>query len=143
MIESCPSCGSRHEPQCCIHCRQEPSTNGTKSCDNCRRRKTTPAQIANDIARFKRSRASHIGVNQNTHQLESMYSPKEVAKALGCHFRTVQTHLRTGRLKGFKMGSSRQALWRIPKSSLEEFIQVNNRSLEKVLKNLGPFEPSE
>ena len=47
---------------------------------------------------------------------------EEVAEYLRVHVRTVERWLRNGRLKGYKLGGGRTALWRIPKDEVEKFL---------------------
>ena len=50
---------------------------------------------------------------------------EEVARYLRVHVRTVERWLRSGSLKGYKLGSGRTAVWRIPKGEVEKFLQRN------------------
>lgn len=50
-----------------------------------------------------------------------LLTPEEAAKQLAIKPRTVREWLRTGRLKGVKMGT----LWRVAERDLEEFIEEN------------------
>jgi len=55
-----------------------------------------------------------------------MLTPKEVADRLGVHQKTVHLWLRSGKLQGIKIS---YRAWRIPKESLDSFIESNsNRS---------------
>ena len=47
---------------------------------------------------------------------------EEVARYLRVHVRTVERWLRSGSLKGYKLGSGRTAVWRIPKKEVEAFL---------------------
>ena len=47
----------------------------------------------------------------------------EVAQYLRVHPRTVERWLRGKLLKGYKLGNSKTALWRIPKSELKKFLE--------------------
>jgi acetyl-CoA synthetase len=51
--------------------------------------------------------------------LEKVYTPHEVAMALKIKVRTVMELLRTGRLRGGKVGR----LWRVRESDLQAFIE--------------------
>jgi len=51
--------------------------------------------------------------------MEKLLTPEEVAEILTVKLRTVSEWLRTGKLKGVKVG----ALWRIRESDLEAFIK--------------------
>lgn len=46
----------------------------------------------------------------------------EVAKYLRVHPRTVERWLKSGLLKGFKLGNGKTALWRIPKPEIKKFL---------------------
>ena len=48
---------------------------------------------------------------------------EEVAKYFRVHIRTVERWLRSGALKGYKLGNSKTALWRIPKSEVKKFLE--------------------
>ena len=50
--------------------------------------------------------------------MEKYYSTEDVAEILGFKEKTVREWLRTGKLKGKKVGR----LWRVKESDLEEFI---------------------
>jgi len=50
--------------------------------------------------------------------VEKYYSTEDVAEILGFKEKTVREWLRTGKLKGKKVGR----LWRVKESDLEEFI---------------------
>ena len=52
---------------------------------------------------------------------EQYLSIVEVCRLLGVHRNSVEKWLRSGKLKGGRVGK----LWRIPKSSLEEFMGVS------------------
>jgi len=55
-----------------------------------------------------------------------MLTPKEVADRLGVHQKTVHLWLRSGKLQGIKIS---YRAWRIPRESLDSFIESNsNRS---------------
>jgi len=55
-----------------------------------------------------------------------MLTPKEVADRLGVHQKTVHLWLRSGKLQGIKIS---YRAWRIPRESLDSFIEANsNRS---------------
>ena len=47
----------------------------------------------------------------------------EVAKNLRVHPRTVDRWLKRGMLKGYKLGKSKTALWRISKSEFKKFLE--------------------
>jgi excisionase family DNA binding protein len=51
--------------------------------------------------------------------MEKLLTPEEVAEKLSIKFRTVHGWLRTGKLKGVKVGR----LWRIREEDLEEFVK--------------------
>ena len=55
---------------------------------------------------------------------EEKLDPKQAAKALGVHVYTVYALLRTRALKGYKINTH----WKIPRSSVEEFINRTRRS---------------
>ncbi|PMQ00702.1 MAG: DNA-binding protein [Dictyoglomus sp. NZ13-RE01] len=50
---------------------------------------------------------------------EEFYLPKEVAEKLRVSLRTVQRWLEEEKIKGIKVGG----VWRIPESSLKEFLR--------------------
>ena len=50
--------------------------------------------------------------------MEKYYSTEDIAEILGFKEKTVREWLRTGKLKGKKVGR----LWRVKESDLEEFI---------------------
>lgn len=54
---------------------------------------------------------------------EKFYSPSEVAKMYNLKEETVRKWLYRGHIKGIKLGR----LWRIPESSLQEFIQQGEK----------------
>ncbi|WP_321504743.1 helix-turn-helix domain-containing protein [uncultured Methanoregula sp.] len=61
-----------------------------------------------------------------------MLTSKEVADRLGVHQKTVHLWLRSGKLQGIKIS---YRAWRIPKESLDSFIDANsNRSAKPGLK---------
>ena len=49
----------------------------------------------------------------------------EVAKYFRVHARTVDRWIERGDLKGYKLGSGRTALLRIPRSEIEKFMNKN------------------
>jgi excisionase family DNA binding protein len=55
-------------------------------------------------------------------------TPKEVAKIIGVHPKTVHLWLRTGKLEGTKIS---YRAWRIPKSSIDAFISQNSNNSQK------------
>jgi len=66
-----------------------------------------------------------------------MLTPREVAERLGVHQKTVHIWLRSGKLQGVKIS---YRAWRIPRESLDSFIESNsNRSSGKP----GAIAPSE
>nr|PZN07803.1 MAG: DNA-binding protein [Caldicoprobacter oshimai] len=60
--------------------------------------------------------------------MEKYYSTEDVAEILGFKEKTVREWLRTGKLKGKKVGR----LWRVKESDLEEFINNTEEYLGKV-----------
>lgn len=52
-------------------------------------------------------------------EIEELYTIEEVARMLKLSARTVERFCKDGRLKAFKIGR----LWRIPRSSLEQFLR--------------------
>ena len=60
--------------------------------------------------------------------MEKYYSVEDVAEILGFKEKTVREWLRTGKLKGKKIGR----LWRVKESDLEEFINNTEEYLGKV-----------
>jgi len=60
--------------------------------------------------------------------VEKYYSTEDVAEILGFKEKTVREWLRTGKLKGKKVGR----LWRVKESDLEDFITNTEEYLGKV-----------
>lgn len=60
--------------------------------------------------------------------MEKYYSTEDIAEILGFKEKTVREWLRTGKLKGKKVGR----LWRVKESDLEEFINNTEEYLGKV-----------
>ncbi|HHY38975.1 MAG TPA: helix-turn-helix domain-containing protein [Clostridia bacterium] len=54
---------------------------------------------------------------------EELLTPAEIAKILRVSTRAVHKWLRSGKLRGVKLGPAKAALWRIPRKSLEEFVR--------------------
>ena len=50
---------------------------------------------------------------------------EEVAKYFRVHSRTVMRWLKSGSLKGYKLGKGRTALWRIPDGEIKKFLEKN------------------
>jgi len=48
---------------------------------------------------------------------------EEVAKYLRVHPRTIERWLKSGELKGYKLGRGKTSLWRISKSELEKYLK--------------------
>jgi len=61
---------------------------------------------------------------ESTHML----TPKEVAERLGVHQKTVHLWLRSGKLQGIKIS---YRAWRIPKESLDSFIESSSNRSDK------------
>jgi excisionase family DNA binding protein len=59
--------------------------------------------------------------------VEKYYSTEDVAEILGFKEKTVREWLRTGKLKGKKIGR----LWRVKESDLEEFINNTENYLAR------------
>ena len=57
-----------------------------------------------------------------------MLTPKDVADMLGVHQKTVHLWLRSGKLHGVKIS---YRAWRIPKESLDSFIESNSNRVNK------------
>ena len=55
----------------------------------------------------------------------------EVAAKLRVNSRTVDRWLNKGLLKGYKLGSSRTALWRIPVSEFKKFLAAHKNKKKK------------
>lgn len=53
---------------------------------------------------------------------------KEAAKYFGVHQRTIDRWIENGSLKGYKLGSGRTALLRIPKSEAEKFLEKGKKT---------------
>lgn len=51
----------------------------------------------------------------------------EVAKYFRVHDRTVERWLVSGNLKGYKLGTGKTALWRIPKSEIKKFLEKSKQ----------------
>lgn len=51
----------------------------------------------------------------------------EVAKLLRVHPRTVERWLRSGSLKGYKLGEGRTSLWRISRENLNKFLETQSK----------------
>ncbi len=56
------------------------------------------------------------------HEGMEFMTRNEVARYLRVHPRTVERWLRANLLRGYKLGNSRTALWRIPKEELKKFL---------------------
>jgi len=56
-----------------------------------------------------------------------LYTPEDVAKLVQVKTVTVHSWLRSGKLKGFRVGSR---LWRITRKQLQEFIEFDLDYLE-------------
>ena len=50
----------------------------------------------------------------------------ETAKYFRVHERTVERWLQSGNLKGYKLGSGKTALWRIPKFEIKKFLEKHS-----------------
>jgi excisionase family DNA binding protein len=55
-----------------------------------------------------------------------MLTPRDIARILGVHQKTVHLWLRNGRLKGVKIS---YRAWRIPQSALDQFIEQNSNGI--------------
>jgi excisionase family DNA binding protein len=66
-------------------------------------------------------------------ELEELLLPAEVAKILRVTVRTVQRHCAQGKLRAVKVGR----LWRIPRSSLEEFLETEGSGAKRSLDRRG------
>ena len=51
---------------------------------------------------------------------EELYTPQEIAEKLKVPRKTVYVWLQQGKLKGVKAGD----LWRVPRSALDEFLEM-------------------
>jgi len=47
---------------------------------------------------------------------------KEIAKFFRVHERTVDRWIKSGELRGYKLGAGKMAIWRIPKSEIKRFL---------------------
>ena len=56
---------------------------------------------------------------------------KEVAKYLRVHERTVDRLIEKGSLKGYKLGTGKTALWRIPKTEIKSFLEKHKNKVKK------------
>ena len=54
----------------------------------------------------------------------------EVARYLRVHPRTVERWLRARLLRGYKLGESKTALWRIPKGELKRFLDEHKSNTQ-------------
>lgn len=52
----------------------------------------------------------------------------EVAKYLRIHPKTVERWLKSGTLKGYKLGAGGTSLWRIPKIEVNKFLEKNKNT---------------
>jgi two-component system response regulator VicR len=50
---------------------------------------------------------------------------EEVAKYLRVHPRTIERWLKSGTLKGYKLGTGKTSLWRISEDELKKFLEKN------------------
>jgi len=55
----------------------------------------------------------------------------EVARFLRVHPRTIERWLLNGNLKGYKLGNGKTALWRIPKSEINKFLNEYKGNTKK------------
>lgn len=55
----------------------------------------------------------------------------EVAEYFRVHERTVDRWIENGSLKGYKLGSGRTAILRIPKKEVEKFLKKNESKVKK------------
>jgi excisionase family DNA binding protein len=65
--------------------------------------------------------------------LEELLLPAEVARILRVTTRTVERYCKQGRLRAVKVGR----LWRIPRSSLEEFLETEGSDAKRSLDRRG------
>jgi excisionase family DNA binding protein len=65
--------------------------------------------------------------------LEELLLPAEVARILRVTTRTVERYCKQGKLRAVKVGR----LWRIPKSSLEEFLETEGSGAKRSLDRRG------
>ncbi len=56
---------------------------------------------------------------------------EEVAKYLRVHPRTIERWLKTGSLKGYKLGKGNTALWRIPETEVVAFLEKHKNKKAK------------
>ena len=52
---------------------------------------------------------------------------KEVAKYFRVSERTIDRWIDAGSLKGYKLGSGKTSLWRIPKSEVKKFLEKSKK----------------
>jgi hypothetical protein len=57
---------------------------------------------------------------------------RELADILGIHRLTASSYLRTGILPGVKMGSARNALWRVPIEAADAFLAGDHTELARI-----------
>jgi excisionase family DNA binding protein len=66
---------------------------------------------------------------------ERLYDPAQVAEYLQLHRETVMDHLRSGKLRGRKVGK----VWRVTESDLQAFIDAHINQSDMI--RLGDFPP--
>ncbi len=59
--------------------------------------------------------------------METLYTPEEIAKTLKVSAYTVRRWLKDGEIKGIKVHN----FWRVPESSLAEFLQKHKKGEEE------------
>jgi excisionase family DNA binding protein len=66
-------------------------------------------------------------------ELEELLLPAEVARILRVTVRTVERYCKRGKLRAVKLGR----LWRIPRSSLDEFLRTEESDAKRSLNRRG------
>jgi excisionase family DNA binding protein len=66
-------------------------------------------------------------------ELNELLLPAEVARILRVTPRTIERYCKKGKLKAIKVGR----LWRIPRSSLEEFLETEGSGAKRSLDRRG------
>jgi excisionase family DNA binding protein len=56
---------------------------------------------------------------------------KEVAKYFRVHEKTIDRWIKSGELKGYKLGAGPAALWRIPKGEIKKFLDKHRSDKNK------------
>ncbi len=57
---------------------------------------------------------------------QEAYSPKEVAKLLGCHWEKIIRLIKTGKLKAMNLGTDERPRYHVTRGMLEAFYKENS-----------------